>query len=179
MIHALMRRWAYLEGEGGDAPAGGAPAAAPAPTPTPAATPAATPAPDVVNTTIQKPDPGLTPPESLLNDKSEEVAKPEEVKTDEVKPVEYTDFTLPEGVELNKEKLGEFSKIAAEARVPQDVAQKFVDLYSSELKALQEAPMRAWTELQTTWRNEVINDPEIGGAKLDQNLAATKAGRST
>lgn len=171
MIHALMRRWALLEGETGDAPAGGAPAAAPAPTPAPVATPApaASPAPDA----------SLTPPESLLNDKPAETpaeAKPEETPAEPDKPIEYTDFTLPEGMELNAEKLGEFTKIAQDAKLPQEVAQKMVDLYSSELKAISDAPMKAWTELQNKWQDEVRNDPEIGGANLDKNLAATKAG---
>ena len=165
MFNRLMRRWALLEGEGGDAPAGGAPAAAPAP-----AAPAAPAAPDA----------GLTPPESLLNDAPADAPKPEDKPADAPaepdKPIEYEAFKLPEGVEMNAEKLGEFSKIAADAKLPQDVAQKFVDLYSSELKALQEAPMRAWTELQNTWRDQVKNDPEIGGANLDKNLATTKAG---
>lgn len=60
--------------------------------------------------------------------------------------------------------------------MPQEVAQKFVDLYTAELKQLTEAPMRAWTELQNKWQDEVRNDPVIGGANLDKNLAATKAG---
>src|SRR6202789_3286643 len=165
MFNRLMRRWALLEGEGGDAPAGGAPAAAPAP-----AAPDLRPAPDA----------GRPPPESRLTDAPADAPKPEDKPADAPaepdKPIEYEAFKLPEGVEMNAEKLGEFSKIAADAKLPQDVAQKFVDLYSSELKALQEAPMRAWTELQNTWRDQVKNDPEIGGANLDKNLATTKAG---
>jgi hypothetical protein len=170
MIYGLMRRWALLEGESGDAPAGGAPAAAPAPaTPAPAAP--ATPA---------SPDAGLTPPGSLLDEKPEDAPKPDEAKPEDAKPddkpIEYEPFKLPDGVEVNAEKLGEFSKIAAESGLTQEVAQKIVDLYSSELKAMTEAPMRAWTELQNTWRDQVKNDPEIGGANLDKNLATTKAG---
>jgi hypothetical protein len=166
MFNRLMRRWALLEGESGDAPAGGATAAAPAVAAAPAApTPA--------------PDPGLTPPESLLNDPVEpklEEPKPGDKPAEPEVPIEYQAFTLPEGVELNAEKLGEFTKIAADAKLPQEVAQKIVDLYSSELKTLSEAPMRAWTELQTKWRDETKNDPEIGGANFDKNLAMTKAG---
>ena len=164
MFKRMMHRWMLLEGEGGDAPAGGAPAAAPAAEAAPVA------------------DAGLTPPESLLNDKpAEGEAKPEgEKKPDEAakpeEPVKYEPFKLPEGVTLDEAKLGDFTKIAAEARIPQDVAQKMVDLYTSELKQLTEAPMRAWTELQNQWQNEVRNDPEIGGAKLDQNLAMIKNG---
>ena len=166
MLNTLIRKL-FLEGEGaeGGAPAGGAPAAAPAPVAAPAA---AAPAAD-----------GLTPPPSLLNDPAPEVPtdpKPADAPAEPDKPIEYTEFKLPEGAEVNAEKLGEFTKIAQEAKLPQEVAQKMVDLYSSELKAIQEAPMRAWTEMQTKWQNEVRNDPEIGGANLDKNLAATKTG---
>ncbi len=165
MFKRLMQRFMLLEGEGGagDAPASGAPAAAPAAAPTPAV------------------DPGLTPPESLLNDKPADAPadkpedKPEDKPADD-KPIEYTDFKLPEGMTLDAEKLGAFKTMAAEAKLPQEVAQKFVDLYSAEIKAISEAPMRAWTEMQNKWQEAVRNDPVIGGANLDKNLAATKAG---
>lgn len=169
LLKRLLHRYVLMNeaGETGDAGGGAEPAA------TPAEPPAAA-------------DTGLTPPESLLNDKPDGEAKPEgdkpadkpegEEPPAEVKPVEYTDFTLPEGVTLDAEKLGEFKKIAGEAQVPQEVAQKMVDLYSAEMKQLAEAPYRAWTELQTKWQDEIRNDPVIGGQNLDQNLAATKAG---
>lgn len=171
-MHNLIRRWTLLEGEGtGDAPAGGATAAAPSPAP--AATPAPSPSP--------APDPGLTMPDSLLGEKPEPTEKPdgdkkpdEPAKPDE--PIKYEPFKLPDGMTVNEAKLGEFTEIAAAARIPQDVAQKLVDLYSSELKAISEGPMRAWTDLQNTWRDAVKNDPEIGGKNLDKNLAATKIG---
>lgn len=159
----LMRRHRFLEGEGStDAPAGGAASAAPTPE-----TPAA-------------PDATLTPPESLLSDKPEDAPKPEEPKpADDPKPeepIKYEAFKAPEGMTLDADKIEKFSTIAAEAKLPQDVAQKFVDLYTAELKQLTEAPMRAWTTLQNEWQEAVRNDPVIGGANLDKNLAATKAG---
>lgn len=157
MYKRLMQRWPLLEDVSGDAPAGGAPAATPA-------TPAT-------------PEAPLTPPESLLNDKPDDAAadKPADKPVDD-KPIEYKDFTLPEGVTLDAAKVTEFTKIAAEAKLPQEVAQKFVDIYSAEIRQISEAPMRAWTELQTKWQDEVRNDPVIGGANMDKNLAATKAG---
>lgn len=169
-MHNLIRRWILLEGEGAsDAPAGAAPAAAPSPAP--AASPASAPA----------ADPALVMPDSLLGEKPEAAEKPEgekkpEEPTKPEEPIKYEPFKLPDGMTVDEAKLGEFSEIAAAARIPQDVAQKLVDLYSSELKATSEAPMRAWTELQNTWRDAVKNDPEIGGRNLDKNLAATKVG---
>lgn len=167
MFKRLMNRWMLLEGEGGDVPAGGAPAAAPAAAPA---------------------DASLTPPESMLNDKPADAPvdkpaddkpadKPADQPADD-KPITYEAFKAPDGMELDEAKVAEFSKLAAEAKMPQEVAQKFVDLYTAELKRLTEAPMRAWTELQNKWQDEVRNDPVIGGANLEKNLAATKAGLS-
>lgn len=168
MFKRMMNRWMLLEGEGGDIPAGGASAAAPAADAAPAA-PA-----------------DLTPPESMLNDKPADDAKPAEKPADEKpadppkpdEPITYEAFKTPDGMTLDEAKVAEFSKLAAEAKMPQEVAQKFVDLYTAELKQLTEAPMRAWTALQNQWQEEVRNDPVIGGANLDKNLAATKAGLS-
>lgn len=169
MFKRLMNRWMLLEGESGDVPAGGAPAAAPAAPAAPA-------------------DASLTPPESMLNDKPADAPddkpaddkpadKPADQPADD-KPIAYEAFKAPDGMALDEAKVAEFSKLAAEAKMPQEVAQKFVDLYTAELKQLTEAPMRAWTELQNKWQDEVRNDPVIGGANLEKNLAATKAGLS-
>lgn len=162
----LMRRHLLLEGEvTGDAPAGGATAASPTAETVPAT----------------QADTGLTPPSSLLSETAETPDKPEEPKPEapEAKPeepIKYEPFVAPEGVELDAAKVEAFTAIAAEAKLPQEVAQKFVDLYTAELKQLTEAPMRAWTTLQNEWQEQVRNDPVIGGANLDKNLANTKAG---
>ncbi|CAJ0778807.1 MULTISPECIES: hypothetical protein [Ralstonia] len=171
MLKYLLRRHFLMNeaGDGGDG-GGGAPAAAPAATDAPA--PAAS---------------DLMPPESLLNDKPEADAKPEGEgekpaenkegeKPAEDKPIKYEAFTLPEGVTIDEEKLGAFKELAAANKIPQDVAQQLVDIYAADIKQLTEAPYRAWSELQTKWQEEIKNDPVIGGADLDKNLAATKAG---
>lgn len=131
-------------------------------------------------TTVQS-DAALTPPTSLLQDKPETPDKPDEPNPDTPEPkaeepIKYEPFVAPEGVELDAAKVEAFTAIAAEAKLPQEVAQKFVDLYTAELKQLTEAPMRAWTTLQNEWQEQVRNDPVIGGANLDKNLANTKAG---
>jgi hypothetical protein len=171
MFKRYARRWVLQEEAGEGAPAGGgeaAPAAA-APGAPAAGAPAA--------------DAGLTPPPSLLGEKpageekpAEGEAKPGEKPGEPAKPIEYTDFTLPEGLSLDTEKVGQFKTLAAELGIPQEGAQKMLDMYTAEFKQISEAPMRAWTDLQTKWREEVTSDPVIGGANLEKNLAATKAG---
>ncbi len=119
---------------------------------------------------------------SLLGDKDKPTDKPAEAagqKTEEkvdVKPIEYTDFKLPDGMNVDAAKLTEFKTLAAELGLPQEGAQKMLDIYTNQIKAVADGPMNAWRDLQTTWRNEVINDPVIGGQNLDRNLAATKSG---
>jgi len=164
MFNRLFLRFVLMNEAGDAAAGGGAPAAAAAPAAEGAAAPAAAAA------TVEAPD-------SLLGAKPAEEAKPAEAaKPEDAKPIEYSDFKLPEGVNLAPEKLTEFKAIAAEAKMPQEAAQKLVDLYTAEIKQAIDAPMNAWKDLQTQWRDEVKNDPVIGGANLEKNLAATKAG---
>lgn len=126
----------------------------------------------------------LTPPEQLLSDSPVEEVKQEEAKPEDAKPeekeeaapIEYEEFTLPEGVQLEAEKLDKFKEVAASLGLQQEGAQQLVDMYASEIKELAEAPYKAWFELQKTWQNEIKSDPEIGGANLERNLAQTKAG---
>lgn len=159
----------------GDSASAGASAAAPEASAAPAAAAAAdglTPPGSLVN---NDPPAGETAPKDGEQSANKPAEKPAEKPADD-KPIEYADFTLPEGVKLDDAKLGEFKTIAAEAKMPQEHAQKLVDLYAAEIKQVQEAPLRAWNDLQKQWREEVISDPEIGGANLDKNLATIKGG---
>lgn len=54
-----------------------------------------------------------------------------------------------------------------ELQLPQEGAQKLIDFYSSQVKEVAEAPMKAWQEMQKKWTDEIKNDPQIGGVKLD------------
>lgn len=158
-----------------DADGGGAatPAAAPV-----AATPAAAPAPAALTDTALA---AATLTEALgsLTDAPEvgadgkPVEKPE-AKADDANvddaPIEYQDFTLPEGSTLDPDLRGKFTGILAEAKVPQEAAQKLVDLYGGEMKKLADAakaPYQAWNDTQREWQSAVKADAEIGGASLE------------
>lgn len=163
MFKRTLARWVLMEEAAGE----GAPGAGAAPVT--AAVIAETPAVDT----------GLTMPESLLGETAETKegeVKPEPAKVEEAKPIEYTDFKMPEGVKLDDTKISAFKELAAKSGLPQEQAQAMLDLYTAEFKQITEAPMRAWTDLQNTWREEVKNDPVIGGANLDKNLATVKTG---
>ncbi len=132
----FKRYFRLMEEAGGEGATGGAPAPAAEAVPAPAA-PAA--------------DTGLTPLASLVNDNvvdppADAAAKPEgEAKPEAVvkEPISYTDFTLPEGVTLQDEALDGFKTLASESGIPQEAAQKMLDMYVKDVKAIQEAPMRA------------------------------------
>jgi hypothetical protein len=74
-------------------------------------------------------------------------------------------------VVLDETALGEFSAFAKESGLSQEVAQKLVDFHSSALKAYSDGQMQAWQNTNDRWADDLRNDPDVGGAKLSQNLA--------
>ena len=98
---------------------------------------------------------------------TDDAAKGDGTKADE--PVVY-DFKLPEGVELDGAAADKFKAVAAGLKLPADGAQKVVDLYAS----MKQAEVDAFKAQVETWGEEVKADKEIGGAKLDENLAAAR-----
>ena len=87
-------------------------------------------------------------------------------------PVEYTEFTLPEGMSVDADALGQARALFSEARLPQEQAQKFIDLAVSRERAVAENGARAFVELQNKWVSEIKADPDIGGTKLQASLAS-------
>lgn len=179
MFKRLMQRFMLLEGEGsGDAPAGGAPAAAPAAASADTAAASASAAPAAAD---------LTPPGSLVadakapapdakpggesGDTPQEGAESKDGKQPEAstekQPIEYTAFTLPEGVEVDEQKMADFKANAAEAGLSQDQAQKLVDVYTAGLKSANEASTQLWYDQQKEWQQAVMKDPEIGGKNFE------------
>ncbi|MBD1412802.1 hypothetical protein NUJ30_08720 [Burkholderia contaminans] len=179
MFKRLMQRFVLLEGEvAGDVPAGGA-AAAGGIADTGAATAAASAAPA-----------SPTPPGNLVADASAgdagaaageaaaaAAAKPGEDAASKTgddaskggadEPVEYTDFKLPEGVQVDEQKMTDFKATASEAGLSQDQAQKLVDLYSNAVKAATDASTQLWYDTQKQWQADVLKDPEIGGNNFE------------
>lgn len=93
-------------------------------------------------------------------------------KPEAITPESYGDFTLPDGIAVDENIVGEFKGIAAEAGLSKDQAQKLVDLRVKQVQAEQ----AAWQKTQETWVNEVKADKEFGGDNLPANLAvAAKA----
>ena len=176
------------------APAPQAPAAAPAPAPT--AAPAAAPAPSASSpapgaakppTEAAKPpaeavrslfdDPALKAPEGeKAPEKPTEAPKEGEKPPEEAKPVEYKDFTLPEGVEAKPEQLAEFKAQAAKFGLTQEAAQAMVDRHGTLLKQAVEGVYSQWEAQKSAWQAEVKADPEIGGENFAPVMKGIKSG---
>ncbi|WP_250533975.1 protease [Caballeronia sp. AZ10_KS36] len=101
---------------------------------------------------------------------------------DAAQPIEYTDFNVPEGVQLQGEVFEELKAFAKEKGLSQEDAQKLVDLGVKQSQGFNtgftEAVAKAETEAfglpRGEWEAKAKADPEFGGEKLGENLAAAK-----
>jgi hypothetical protein len=89
---------------------------------------------------------------------------------------EYGAFKLPEGATVDGEQLAHATALFREAGLPQEQAQKFIDLAVSREQAAATRGVQAFVDLQTKWVSEIKADPEIGGAKFEASMAS--AGRA-
>jgi hypothetical protein len=104
--------------------------------------------------------------------------KPAE-KTAESKPEgapESYDFKAPEGTTYDNVLLDNFSNAAKDANLTQDAAQKLLDKLAPSVAARQAEQIEA---LKTQWADETKADKEIGGEKLQENLAVAKKAMDT
>jgi hypothetical protein len=111
-------------------------------------------------------------------DKPAADAKPEDKKPEDDKPTgapeKYEDFKLPEGMQADTPVMGEFATLAKELNLPQEAAQKLVDL-AGKMQAGNVEQIQAHIEAQgEAWGNEARADKEFGGDKFDENLAVAK-----
>lgn len=90
-------------------------------------------------------------------------------------PIEYTDFIVPEGIELDSEVLDEFKPFAQELKLDQDGAQKLVDMGSKLATKIHQAGIDNWQKQKDGWAEQSRADKEIGGKDFDANLGVAKA----
>lgn len=88
----------------------------------------------------------------------------------------YGEFTLPEGAAIDADSLGRATTLFKEAGLPQEQAQKFIDLAVEREQAAAQKGVQAFVDLQSKWVSEIKADPEIGGARFTASMAA--AGRA-
>lgn len=138
------------------------PAAPPAdPTPTPSDPPPADPS----LATGGDPPPGDPPQDPPKGD--DPPVAPE--------PLTAEALEIPEGGELDPELTSKFLEIMNDGEMgPKDRANALLKLQADAMKAASEQSSALWQETQQQWQDEVRNDPELGGEKLDENLAGIR-----
>lgn len=103
---------------------------------------------------------------------AEKTAEKEEASAPGV-PERY-ELTMPEGWTLDEEGLAELTPIMQELKASNEQVQAVADLYIRRMSAARERQIAAERETVKGWREELKNDPEIGGAKYGENLASVK-----
>lgn len=109
-------------------------------------------------------------------DKPENQENADADKSDQDKPEgapeQYAEFQLPEGFQVDTVVMGEFQTLAKELNLPQETAQKLVDLQAK----VETARAEAFSQQVNDWKSSCQNDKEYGGKDFEANAAvANKA----
>ena len=135
----------------------------------------------------EAPKPEITPePDKPLDAdvKTAEVS-PEGSKSDEPAPLPtYDAFELPEGVTLDPDRIGTFSKYLGEFETKtkadhaevQSQGQRLVTEFTGEIQQavdrVGETYRTLWDKQKTDWKDEFLNDPDLGGNRFQTTLDA-------
>lgn len=86
-------------------------------------------------------------------------------------PESYADFTMPEGMEVDKAALEQFLPVARELNLTQEQAQKLIDIRSQQVEKQARAQQDSWNNTLTGWVDQGKKDAEFGGDNYDANVA--------
>jgi len=157
------------------APAAVAPAPAPAPAPAaPAAQPgAAAPVAQPTQAQAAKPaeaKPGEQPKPEAKSDTILGGEKPPESKPEAKQgaPEKYTDFTMPEGMTLDKDMAAKAMELFKGMNLSQEDAQKLVTLQAESAKALNDAVLQGYQQQVNEWKDSSM---KLYGAKSQEEFA--------
>lgn len=116
-----------------------------------------------------------TPPTTEQSNPPAEGTPPVETKTEaEEAPVPLTaaDIKLPEGFEAPEEMLSSFAELLNDSNLSAaERAEKLVNLHAEAMKTASEKISEDWQKTREAWVDQVKNDPDIGGDKLEGSLA--------
>ncbi len=123
----------------------------------------------------------------VKNTESETPEVTEGDQSDEPAPSpKYDPFELPEGVSLAEDRVGKFTEILSdlelEGKVPHELVQKFgqkaVDFYLNEVgqavNDYTQALNESWENQKTAWKDQFLNDPEIGGNRFQTTVDSAR-----
>lgn len=89
-------------------------------------------------------------------------------------PPSYDKLIVPEGFVLDTSAMSELTPVLSEMKASPGTAQKLIDLYVKQVEKMRTDNAKQAQETTKTWSDELTNDPEIGGAKLNENLATAR-----
>jgi len=73
-------------------------------------------------------------------------------------PEKYSDFKVPEGVEVNQPMLEEFKVTAKELNLTQEEAQKLINLQVKNVQGISEGLLKTFNETLTAWKKETVQE---------------------
>ena len=85
------------------------------------------------------------------------------------KSVDYQDFVIPDGMELDADLDGHFRSIAKSIGLSQEDAQKLVDLYVRQLDLTRDRWTKEHEARIIEWQKRARADREIGGSQFERN----------
>lgn len=87
-------------------------------------------------------------------------------------PLSSADIKLPEGFTADEAQMTSFLEVINNKDLsPADRANKLTELYANGVKQMQETLAADWIARNKKWADEIRNDPEIGGANMEQSNA--------
>ena len=93
---------------------------------------------------------------------------------DQASPETYSDFALPEGVELNEQLLEEATPLFKDAGLSKEQAQKFVDLHAKMVQEGARQQAEQFSKLVSDWHDQAINDKQFGGDDFQENVGIAR-----
>ena len=94
-------------------------------------------------------------------------------------PEKYTDFKMPENVTVNQDLLGKFNEVAKGLNLPQENAQKLMDLAAEHGSAILAEQKAQWDTVRDGWVSEIKADKVFGGDKFNETIERAKRALKT
>lgn len=112
--------------------------------------------------------------ESSENESKDDVTEKEEKSEESEKEVKY-DLKLSEDSTLNEEVLEDVKTFARENNMSPEAAQSLVEWQENTLRNVVNNALEHEERKIEAWRQEVVNDPELGGDNLQQTSEYAKS----
>jgi|ETNvirnome_2_300_1030623.scaffolds.fasta_scaffold00986_9 hypothetical protein len=87
---------------------------------------------------------------------------------------EYAEFTVPEGMTIDKEAVKEFHPLLKDVGASQEQAQAFIDLQVKVSGKLMQDQRDAWAETQGKWKDAGQVDEEFGKGKYEESIGIAR-----